>query len=67
MTLLLIFIGILIFLWGLIEASKLNDREEHNRFMEEKEVSDNRQLTVNITEEVEGGKPTPLKKIKKVK
>lgn len=66
--LLLIFFGILLFLWGLVEASKLKDREEHNRIMEEKEISDNRTLVVNITEEVEGGKnPTPFKKIKKVR
>ncbi len=62
MTLLLIFIGILLFLWGLVEASKAQDIEEHNRIMEEKDLfSDNRVLNVTI----EGGKeiPTPLKRI----
>ena len=64
----LIFLGILLLLWGLVEASKLEDREEHNRFMEEKDVSDNRVLNVTINEEVEGGEtPHPLKKLKKVR
>ncbi len=68
MTLFLIYLGLLLFLWGLVEASKLNDREDHNRIMEEKDISDNRTLVVNISEEVDSGEdPTPIKKIKKVR
>lgn len=65
MTLFLIFIGILILLWGLVELSKVNDLEEHNRIMEEKDIfSDNRVLNVTI----QGGEdPSPLKKIKQVR
>lgn len=62
----LIFLLILAFLWGLVELSKLADREEHNRIMEEKDIlSDNRVLNVVINEE--SGTPAPLKKLKKVR
>ena len=65
MTLLIIFGLILLFLWGLVELSKAKDREEHNRIMEEKEISDNRKLTINIKEEIDiPDKVIDIKKIK---
>ena len=61
---LIIFGLILLFLWGLVELSKTDDREEHNRIMEEKEsYVDNRKVIVNIDEYESGNNSHTLKKI----
>jgi len=41
-TLILIFVGILVFLWGMVELSKVEDQEEYRKAMLDKDYSDNR-------------------------